>query len=347
MEGSQTNNSTSSTSLYYRIMASYNASSKRVLRCGPLVFSMDANHDDDGSQFEFDEIDVTESKYSDSEERKEPTFKSPSSSSSSSMKRSSSSPGLTSLAALESQVTAKRLKQEDFTQSTPRRLPKSASTPLLTQLIADPIPMHSPSAENMIIRPSAHPMSRLPPTPDSDIRPQDFLWALLEFKGHAPKCFPSFSIPGFFLPVTPEMIDGYDMELVTAIRQQNVAQLEQIAKARPSIQSCNRFGESIVHTACRTGSVPILECLMKNGVSLRVRCEAGRTPLHDACWTSHVNFDLIRLLVKQCPDFLYITDQHGFSPLAYFEKSRPELWKPWNNFLLDNHELLLPRTLTF
>jgi len=315
-------------------MTSYNANKKRVIQCGPLLFSMDVDHDDDN---EFDEMDVMGYKSSSSEER-EPTLESPSSS----IKRASSSPGLTSLAALDSQVAANLLEQEGFAQT--RRIPKSASTPALTQH-ADPIPTHSPSAEN--ISPLADPIPKLPPSPESNIRPQDFLWALLEFKGFTPKCFPSFSIPGFFLPVTPEMTDGYDMELVTAVRQQNVAQLEQIAKARPSIQSCNRFGESIVHTACRTGSVPILQCLMTHGVSLRVRCEAGRTPLHDACWTSHVNFDLIRLLVQQCPDFLYITDQHGFSPLAYFEKSRPEMWKQWNDFLLDNHELLLPRTLQF
>lgn len=310
-------------------MSSYNDNKKRVLQCGPLLFSMDVDHD---------EVDTMETKHSYSEERGESTPKSPSSS----IKRVFSSPAaLTYLAAMDSEVTHELLEQEGFTKK--QRIPKSASTSSMTQ-VADPIIRPRPSPENT--RPLADPTLRLPPSPEN-IRPQDFLWAVLEFKGITPKSFPSFSLSEFFLPVTPAMTVGYDMELVTAVRQQNVAKLEQIANTRTSIQCCNRFGESIVHTACRTGSVPVLECLMKHGVSLRVRCDAGRTPLHDACWTANVNFDLIRLLVQHCPDFLYITDQHGFSPLAYFEKIRPEMWKLWNHFLLDHHDLLLPRTLEF
>ena len=72
-------------------------------------------------------------------------------------------------------------------------------------------------------------------------------------------------------------------------------------------------------------------------VNIRVCCDSGRTPLHDACWTSKPDFSIVRLLLKECPDFLRIKDKRGFSPLAYVPHGQ---WGEWGDFLEKNKDLL-------
>jgi ankyrin repeat protein len=109
------------------------------------------------------------------------------------------------------------------------------------------------------------------------------------------------------------------------------------------MQCSNRFGESILHAACRRGAVRTLEFLLEEGkVDVRVICDYGRTPLHDACWTTSANLQVVRLLLEQCPDLLHITDRRNSTPLDYIHKDN---WAEWGVFLKNNADLVVPKEL--
>ena len=52
-------------------------------------------------------------------------------------------------------------------------------------------------------------------------------------------------------------------------------------------------------------------------VSIRVRDEGGRTPLHDAAWTDRPNFDLVKIILKDSPELMFVKDDRRYSPLSY------------------------------
>lgn len=175
------------------------------------------------------------------------------------------------------------------------------------------------------------------------IKPQDFLEKLVTSMGHSPRTvFANDMKAGYFLEVTPAMVESYDLQTALAVRQEDLEVFRQRLASGTTLQCCNQFGESIIHTACRRGSSKVLDFLvLEAGVSLRVKCDQGRTPLHDACWTSDPNFDVIRTILRDSPDMLWIKDVRGFTPLAYVS---PNQWSTWCTFLEEHRELLLPRS---
>jgi hypothetical protein len=171
------------------------------------------------------------------------------------------------------------------------------------------------------------------PEPASSLKPEDFLRSLLEAKGKTLKTFPALSLKNFFHQATDESVDAFSMEVTKAVRQEDVDALRHIKDSGKTLQCANRFGESIVHIACRRGALSTLKFLLDEAnVSCRVCCDYGRTSLHDACWTSSPNFQVIGLLLDACPDLLYTTDKRGSTPLAYV---RPDNYQEWCDFL--NH----------
>ena len=175
------------------------------------------------------------------------------------------------------------------------------------------------------------------------INPKEFFKYVLNSKGMSPVECPTNSIKNYFLPMTTVNIDSYDTEMSLAIRREDLKTLRRIQKSGRTLQCCNKFHESVVHTVCRRGSIRALKFLVQEGgVSMRLRCESGRTPLHDACWTASPNFDLIKILIEECPEFLYITDNRGYSPLCYVPV---EVWGKWCQFLVENHTILLPKSV--
>jgi hypothetical protein len=132
-------------------------------------------------------------------------------------------------------------------------------------------------------------------------------------------------------------------QLMTAVRNNDLSILRFAHKHKQNLQCCNRFGETIMHVAARRGHTEVLQFLHGvAGVSIRVVCEMGRTPLHEACWTNKPDFKAIELLLQDCPDFLFLTDQRNFSPLDFIPK---EAHEEWNDFLRANPELVKPRGL--
>jgi Ankyrin repeat len=161
---------------------------------------------------------------------------------------------------------------------------------------------------------------------------------------------PAAELTNFFVPLTSAALEAYTADLTRAVHQQDVAALRRWHAERqestPGLATSpgaacgetqslwhagNKFGETIVHAACRRGSIPVLSFLLSHGAPLQVCCDAYRTPLHDACWTStdHPG-PLLDLILDACPDLLYILDARGFTPLQYVPRAQ---WSVWNDYL--------------
>jgi len=190
--------------------------------------------------------------------------------------------------------------------------------------------------------------------PDAHISPSDYLQSLLRDAGYGgenddEKPLVSASDAGdagYFVEYTPEQISSYDMEVTAAVRAGDVPALRSMLRKGRDLQCSNRFGESILHAACRRGSLDVVRFLLDEaGVSLRVRDDQGRTPLHDACWTREPDpswFELVRTIVQREPDLLVVCDRRGHTPLGYV---RRDDWGAWVRFLDGHRNLLAPKVL--
>jgi ankyrin repeat protein len=91
----------------------------------------------------------------------------------------------------------------------------------------------------------------------------------------------TLSVANFFHEHTPEQIAAYDNETCGAARSDDLDALRALHRSGKTLQCSNRFGESLIHIACRRGSLPVIAFLLDEaGVSIRVRDDCGRTPLH-------------------------------------------------------------------
>jgi Ankyrin repeats (3 copies) len=152
--------------------------------------------------------------------------------------------------------------------------------------------------------------------------PDEFVRVLLSFKGRTVqyKSAASLCSDGYFPKITDEYVRCYTMEVVTAVRNDDVAALRRIHKTNPNrTMLCgSKFGDSIVHLACRRNCVNVLEYLLcELNISPQIVCDYGRTPLHDALWTRKPNERILALLLKKSPDLLFVTDHRGSTPLSY------------------------------
>lgn len=146
-----------------------------------------------------------------------------------------------------------------------------------------------------------------------------------------------------FLPPTPEQIEAYTNDAVSAVRSSDVESLRQLLSAGHSLECCNRFGESLLHVACRRSNAEIVSFLLfEAGVSPRIRDDYGRTPLHDACWRGNPEYEIVELLLSVEPRLAFVKDVRGHKPFQY---ARREHWGDWRKFIDEKRELiLLPRS---
>jgi len=148
---------------------------------------------------------------------------------------------------------------------------------------------------------------------------------------------------GFFHEITEENTRGYTTRVLTAVRSNNINELKRIHSEGHCMQCCNKFGESILHLACRRGYTDIVRFLVENAnVSVNIRDDYGRTPFHDACWVTSIDFDLIDLLLKKSPDLLFVQDKRGFSPLHYVKSGS---YSEWTDFLTERKDLIVVKKL--
>jgi hypothetical protein len=106
-----------------------------------------------------------------------------------------------------------------------------------------------------------------------------------------------------FQPPTQEMMQAFTPELMNLVRQNDYEKLKILQQQGRLINCCNKFGESLLHLACRRGHSRIVKLLIEEAnVSLYIRDDYKRTPFHDACWTAEPNFELLDWLIREAPD---------------------------------------------
>jgi len=145
-----------------------------------------------------------------------------------------------------------------------------------------------------------------------------------------------------FVQPTEDMIRAYSQETTAAVRRGDLDQVKKLHREGKSLQCCNRFGESVIHMACRRGNVDVVRFMVQDaGVSLLVRDDYGRTPLHDSCWCPTPKFALVEMIVRTVPELLVVPDVRGHLPLSYVRKQDED---EWIRFLSNRKHLLRPRS---
>ncbi|KAG5185424.1 ankyrin repeat-containing domain protein, partial [Tribonema minus] len=127
--------------------------------------------------------------------------------------------------------------------------------------------------------------------------------------------------------------------LVAAVRADDVAALRAMRDAGRCMSACNRFGESILHTAARRGSRAVVAFLLESGAPPGACDDCGRNALHQALWTAEPRFDVVTLLVNADVRLLRCVDKRGAPPLQY---ARPEHWELWCRFFHSKKHLYWP-----
>lgn len=119
-------------------------------------------------------------------------------------------------------------------------------------------------------------------TVDPEVKSEEFFQSIVEESGILSE---NFEIdPNSFLPIAKQQHSSY-AEAALAARSEDLPALRKLHEEGNSLQCSNRFGESIIHIVCRRGRDDILTFLLSEaGVTLRLRDDLGRTPLHDAAW---------------------------------------------------------------
>ena len=123
---------------------------------------------------------------------------------------------------------------------------------------------------------------------------------------------------------------SYGIQIVKAVREGNIRMLKTLLDAGLSPSPCNMYGESLMHLVCRRSSYKVLDALLEYGCTLQLSDDYGRTPLHDACWTTSPDFEIIKLILGEDRHLLYITDARGATPLSYATKA---IWPLWIDFI--------------
>ena len=177
--------------------------------------------------------------------------------------------------------------------------------------------------------------------------PHDLFMTLLHQQGVKARVF-EWSAPeleDYFVKPTQHDLDSYSPEAVGALRSQDLTTLRTLLKSNFSMQCCNRFGEGLVHMACRRGYTEVVKFLLHEAhVTLCVKDDYGRTPAHDACWTCTPEFELMKIILEKCPELLLVSDKRGHTPLQYIRREHAE---QWCEFLIQNQHLLEPKHEAF
>eukprot|EP00543_Licmophora_paradoxa_P006902 CAMPEP_0202449492 /NCGR_PEP_ID=MMETSP1360-20130828/8211_1 /ASSEMBLY_ACC=CAM_ASM_000848 /TAXON_ID=515479 /ORGANISM="Licmophora paradoxa, Strain CCMP2313" /LENGTH=307 /DNA_ID=CAMNT_0049067431 /DNA_START=79 /DNA_END=1002 /DNA_ORIENTATION=- len=146
-------------------------------------------------------------------------------------------------------------------------------------------------------------------------------------EGKQPRLFPSLQMYGVFEEWTDAQKKAYDKDAIMAIRGRDLDTLKRWHSEGRILQAANVFGESLLHMACRRGFLDIVQFLVvEAGHSIWIRDDAGRTPLHDACWTTTPNSGLISFFIERDPDMLFVSDKRGHTPLDYARREHFPHW---------------------
>ena len=166
------------------------------------------------------------------------------------------------------------------------------------------------------------------------ISPDKFLLRILDSRGYCTDMISSMESQYRRKPTLKEMED-YDNDILTAIRLSDLNKLKLMKEDGRTLTACNRYGESIVHMACRRSDFNIVEYVLDNIEEQCLIDDYGRTPLHDACWRSEPRFDIVTLLLDKNINLLRFQDVRGSNPLNYV---REEHWLQWCAYFFHQKE---------
>jgi ankyrin repeat protein len=171
-------------------------------------------------------------------------------------------------------------------------------------------------------------------------KPTEFLVEVFKQNGFSQDYVRSNANSKFVTP-TPAMVQAYTMEASKAVRDNDLDKLRELYYSGAVLECCNRFGESLVHVACRRGHTRIVKFLVEEvKASVHFVDDLKRTPLHDACWTSEPNFEIVDVLLRAAPEHVLCADKRGHTPFDYARKTH---WKQWARFLSERRSLLRPK----
>ncbi|CAB9499896.1 ANK [Seminavis robusta] len=146
----------------------------------------------------------------------------------------------------------------------------------------------------------------------------------------------------YFTPITQARRNAYKGNVVKAIRDQDLETLKKIltTEGDASMEACNAQGETLLHLACRRRNHELVKFLVITAhVSIKVRDDYHKTPLHEVCWYTEPRnpsqFHSVEFLMVLAPELFFAKDKRGFTPLQYAPKSS---WKGWCRFLARNKE---------
>jgi Ankyrin repeats (3 copies) len=142
------------------------------------------------------------------------------------------------------------------------------------------------------------------------------------------KVQPAAQLDDYFPPITEAQMARYQMHMVHLVRTNDRPALEQYVRQHgpQALDASNRFGESLLHLACRRGFTEMVSWLLTLPLAVRVRDDGGRTPLHDACWCPEPQLDLCQGILQQDPSLFLVADQRGYTPLQYARQADAPVW---------------------
>lgn len=116
-------------------------------------------------------------------------------------------------------------------------------------------------------------------------KPKDKLLEILREQGHVFDLMSHKLLGDFFVKGS---VEAYSFELMNSVRQNDLDSVRRFHSEGRQMQCCNKFGEGIVHAVARRGSAEMLQFLMEEaGVSVRVTCDGGRTPVSQEFYLQH------------------------------------------------------------
>jgi len=179
--------------------------------------------------------------------------------------------------------------------------------------------------------------------PKKDMDPETYVQQLFEtFLGFALAIRPTLdlstqtnTLPNeqFFPALTDDNLIGYEIDVITAVREEDLNTIRTLYQSGRTMSCSNRFGESLIHMACRRGFTSIVKFLVEEAnVPIRITDDCGRTPLHDTLWNRDCKYEIFDMLVTRDPALLLVSDKRGHTPFAY---ARKEHWGNWLGHLFD------------
>lgn len=145
---------------------------------------------------------------------------------------------------------------------------------------------------------------------------------------------------GYYNKPTPLQVASFGSHVVKIVRKRDEEKLRKYLSAGLSPNPSNKFGESMVHLACRLNNVKMLKVMLECGTNVQVCDDNGRTTLHDACWSPKPCFELIELILKVDADLLFVSDMREALPLSYAPRAT---WDKWLRFLESKKDVFWPK----